>query len=669
MSSPNQTITAEDLYRMQLIVAAEQAPDGKNAVISVQSVDQVTEKKYSHLYLTNLETSKTTKFTNGKQSDSSPKWAPDSKTIFFISNRDEEKQPQFYQIPISGGEAQKISSLAGEIDQYLISADGKKIYFQFRKKDQTVIDRDKDEQTKKLGIVSREINRTFYRLDGYGYYPLERWHLWELNIEDGSTRQLTDHEIYDETDPFLSPDGKILGFFSNRTPDPDLDYEVTDLYLLDLVTLEFTKLDTPEGSKNHGAFSPDGKWILYTGQDGKGKDWKNTNLWIVATDGSNQAINLTRSVDININGGAINDNGAIPGITPIWSNDSQSIFYQVGRFGNGTFDKINIHTKQPETLMDKPGVVGGVSFDQKQNQITFIFGQAQALPQLFQYKLGQPKNEITQLTHFNEHWFNQLDLGELSEQWFKGSDGNDLQGWILKPPGFDPNKKYPSILEIHGGPLTQYGNLFMHEFYFLASKGYIVYFTNPRGGQGYGEEHAKAIYDGKWGTKDYDDLMAWVDEVEKLPYMDKTRMGVTGGSYGGYMTNWIIGHTDRFKAAVTQRCVSNLISMWGSSDFNYGFQQIFGNQAPYQSIETLWECSPMKYIGNAKTPTLVIYSEQDLRCPLEQGQQVFTALKTMGVDTKFVIFPDEPHGLSRTGRTDRRIKRLKEISDWFDRYL
>jgi dipeptidyl aminopeptidase/acylaminoacyl peptidase len=314
-------------------------------------------------------------------------------------------------------------------------------------------------------------------------------------------------------------------------------------------------------------------------------------------------------------------------------------------------------------------VVGGASFDQKQTKITFVFGQAQTLPQLFQYKLNQPKNEITQLTHFNQSWFNELELGQLEERWFKGSDGNDLQGWILKPAGFDPQKKYPSILEIHGGPLTQYGNLWMHEFYYLAAKEFIVYFTNPRGGQGYGEEHAKAIYNGKWGTKDYEDLMAWVDEVEKLPYVDKTRMGVTGGSYGGYMTAWIIGHTDRFKAAVVQRCVSNLISMWGSSDFNYGFQQIFGNQAPYQSIETLWECSPMKYIGNAKTPTLIIHSEQDLRCPLEQGQQVFTALKTLGVDTKFVIFPEEPHGLSRMGRTDRRIKRLNEIADWFERYL
>jgi len=196
----------------------------------------------------------------------------------------------------------------------------------------------------------------------------------------------------------------------------------------------------------------------------------------------------------------------------------------------------------------------------------------------------------------------------------------------------------------------------------------VVFFTNPRGGSGYGEEHAKAITN-DWGGADYDDLMAWVDLICAKDYIDSQRLGVTGGSYGGYMTNWIIGHTDRFKAAVTQRSVSNLVSMWGSSDMNWVFQQEFGNKAPYETIDRLWACSPMKYIGNAKTPTLVIHSEMDLRCPIEQGEQVFVALQRIGVESKMVRFPDEPHGLSRTGRTDRRIARLNHMLNWFDKYL
>ena len=220
----------------------------------------------------------------------------------------------------------------------------------------------------------------------------------------------------------------------------------------------------------------------------------------------------------------------------------------------------------------------------------------------------------------------------------------------------------------NGGPLTQYGNCFMHEFYYLAAQGYVVYFSNPRGGQGYGEAHAKAIWN-NWGTADYEDVMALVDFVQQKPYIDKNRMGVTGGSYGGYMTNWIIGHTDRFKAAVTQRCVSNLISLYGSSDFNWLISQMIADEPPWQNLEHYWGQSPMKYIGDVKTPTLVIHSEDDLRCAIEQGEQVFVALKRLGVDTEMVRFPDEPHGLSRGGRTDRRIERLNQILRWFDRYL
>jgi dipeptidyl aminopeptidase/acylaminoacyl peptidase len=216
--------------------------------------------------------------------------------------------------------------------------------------------------------------------------------------------------------------------------------------------------------------------------------------------------------------------------------------------------------------------------------------------------------------------------------------------------------------------MVQYGNFFMHEFFFLAANGYVVYFSNPRGGQGYGEAHCKAIWN-NWGTVDYDDVIAWADLVARKRYIDTRRMGVTGGSYGGFMTNWIIGQTDRFKAAVTQRSVSNFISMWGSSDFNWSFQYELGNKPPWASLENYWRQSPMKHIGKAKTPTLVIHSEQDLRCAIEQGEQVYVALKRLGVDTELVRFPDEPHGLSRGGRTDRRIERLKHILRWFDRYL
>jgi dipeptidyl aminopeptidase/acylaminoacyl peptidase len=353
---------------------------------------------------------------------------------------------------------------------------------------------------------------------------------------------------------------------------------------------------------------------------------------------------------------------------PTFAKDGSKVFFQVARHGNTHLYSIAVSggRRSPEVVIGGKGVVGAYSFDAGQAKLAYFYAGIDTPGDLWFRELTTGRTR--RLTRVNDRVLRGLDLGETEEVWIKGSGGNGIHGWILKPPGFRKNRKYPSILEIHGGPRVQYGNFFMHEFYYLAANGYVVYFCNPRGGQGYGEAHSKAIWNA-WGTADYEDIMTWTDYVRRKPYVDGRRMGVTGGSYGGYMTNWIIGHTDRFKAAVTQRSVSNYISMWGSSDFNWVFQMELGNEPPWKGFANYWRQSPMKYMGNAKTPTLVIHSEQDLRCAIEQGEQVFVALKRLGVNTEMVRFPDEPHGLSRGGRTDRRVVRLKHILRWFDRYL
>ncbi|MCB0183379.1 MAG: S9 family peptidase, partial [Caldilineaceae bacterium] len=225
-----------------------------------------------------------------------------------------------------------------------------------------------------------------------------------------------------------------------------------------------------------------------------------------------------------------------------------------------------------------------------------------------------------------------------------------------------------AILEIHGGPHLMYGYQFVFEFHYLAAQGYVVAFANPRGSRGYGEAHTGAIADGHGGV-DYSDLMAWSDFVAQQPYVDADRLGVTGLSYGGYMTNWIIGHTDRFRAAVSQNGVCNLISGWGTSDINWLIQHSFGHRPPWENFAFFWERSPLQYVGQIKTPTLILHSEQDQRCPIEQGEQLFVALKVAGVPTEMIRFPDEPHLLPTAGRTDRRIAWLKAMRGWFDRYL
>ncbi len=658
-------ITAEDLYQFNLISEPQVSPDGKLAIFCLRRADKETEKVHSNLWLVPTSGKPARQFTYGSQSDTHPRFSPDGSRIAFLSNRDDEKQLQIYLMPLKGGEARPITDLKGTIKSLEWSPDGTKLLLQFRKKDAEEIIRESDEKKKELGIVCRQITRVFFKEDGVGFLPKGRWHALCVDVKSEKIQQFTEDDAYDTLDPHWSPDGLQIAFCSNHKKDPDLDPDAIDLYVFSVKDGTTRRIETPVGPKGNPTFSPDGNLIAYYGHKGKGQSWKETRLWVIPASGDGEALNLTKDYDFDVSSWTINDMGDLPQVAPIWSSDGKRIYFQVAHHGNTVLKSVSLKGEVADVVSDE-GVVGTFTLDSKQQRLLYFHANMQDTGQVYLRKLATNRSRV--LTHTNKDLLDELDLGKIEEVWFKGASGNDLQGWILTPPGFDPAKKYPSILEIHGGPLVQYGNFFMHEFYYLAAQGYVVYFCNPRGGQGYGEQHAKAIHN-NWGTADYEDVMAWADYVEKKPYIDSSRMGVTGGSYGGYMTNWIIGHSNRFSAAVTQRSVSNLISMYGSSDFNWAFQEEFGGLPPWEDLENFWRQSPMKYIGNVTTPTLVIHSEQDLRCAIEQDEQVFVALKRLGVDTKMIRFPDEPHGLSRNGRTDRRVARLENICCWFDRYL
>ncbi|KYK35545.1 MAG: S9 family peptidase [Theionarchaea archaeon] len=660
------SITAEDLYNFRLISDCQISPDGRHIIFSVQRVDKETEKKYSNLWIVPTDGGPAKQFTHGNQKDTHPRWAPEGSKIAFLSNRDDEKQAQIYLIPLAGGEARRLTDLKGTFEGFEWSPNGSQLVSTFRKKDEEELEREENEQKKELGVVYRHITRVFYKEDGEGFLPKERFHLWVIDVSTGEATQVTDSDIYDETEPCWAPDGKEIVFCSNRTEDPDLDPDAIDLYIVPAAGGEFREIETPAGPKRAPQFSPDGKWVAYLGSEGKGLGWKLNSLWVVPADGSESARNLTEQFDVETFAVTINDMpGVLPTTHPIWLNDGREIYFQVSHHGNTVLKSLAVQDNSLEPVIDT-GVAGLVTFDDAQSVMAYLHADMKIPGEI--WVRDRASGESRQLTHMNEQLLQTIELGSVEEVWFPGAEGYHLQGWIITPPHFDKTKTYPSILEIHGGPRVQYGNFFMHEFFFLAAQGYIIYFCNPRGSRGYGEEHSKAIVN-NWGTLDYEDLMALTDYMEKKPYIDKERMGVTGGSYGGYMTNWIIGHTDRFKAAVTQRSVSNWTSMYGSSDLNWSFQPEFGDEPPWKNIDNWWRQSPIKYIENAKTPTLVIHSEQDLRADVEQGLQVFVALKRSGVETELLLFPDEPHGLSRTGRTDRRIVRLTYMKQWFDRYL
>jgi dipeptidyl aminopeptidase/acylaminoacyl peptidase len=669
VSPKKRLVQAEDLYQFKLVSQLRLSPDGATVVYAVHRVDRKTEKKYSNLWLASIQgaSPETIQFTYGDHSDTQPRWSPDGKSIAFLSNRgDQEKPAQVYLIALRGGEAHPLTSIEGAISEFSWSPDGRQILCSVTKFDPEELERQKDEQKKKLGVVVRHYDRLFYKLDGVGYLPHERNHLWLVDVRTGKARQLTDHPVRDELQPAWSPDGRWIAYLSNISTSPDERPEHIDLFIIPAKGGEPRLVETPAGVKELVSFSPDGKWLAYYGAQGEGLVYKNMSLWIVPVDGSAPARDLLEPYDLHCSPWVLNDIGQPEQISPTWTLDSQRILFQVSLHGSSLLQSIDREGKDLQTIISKGGVVGSFSLDKAHNHLAYFYGKMDDPGQVILRDLNTGKD--TQLTSLNHSLLASLDLGTIEEVWFKGPDHNDLQGWILKPPGFSPEKKYPSIMEIHGGPLAQYGAFFMHEFYFLAAQGYVVYFSNPRGGRGYGEAHARANYR-CWGGPDYDDLMSWADYLEQQPYIDPERMGVTGGSYGGYMTLWIIGHTRRFRGAVTQRCVSNFVSMWGSSDFNWAFEYEISDKPPFEDLETYWNLSPMKYIGSARTPTLVIHNEMDLRCPIEQGEQAFVALKRLGVDTEMVRFPDEFHGLSRTGRTDRRIARLNHILRWFEKYL
>jgi dipeptidyl aminopeptidase/acylaminoacyl peptidase len=666
--SKKRWVKAEDLYEFKTVQNVRLAPDGRRIIFASQRVDAKTEKKYSNLWMLPVDLSaRASQFTYGNQNDSAPSWSPDGSQIAFLSNRGNlEKPAQIYLIPSDGGEARPLTQIKGSIGTFSWSPDGKRLVCQVTLTDKEVLEREEDEQKRKLGVVARHYKRVFYKLDGTGYLPQERCHIWVVDVQNGKANQLTNHPVYDELGAAWSPDGKWIVYLSNRSSDPDFKFESVDLFIIPASGGEARKIETELGEKDLPNFSPDGKWIAYYGGLGEDEGWRNTSLWVVPADGSQKPRQLTQKYDLHVSPWTINDLGDPEIMAPTWSKDSRKIYFPVSYHGSSILDCINIQGEKLETIIGEGGVVGSFNFDRDQKKLCYFYGKMDNPSQIC--ILDMDTHQPLALHSHNEELLKKLELGEIEEVWFKGADGNDLQGWILKPPDFDPAKKYPSILEIHGGPQVQYGNFFMHEFYYFASKGYVVYFCNPRGGRGYGEAHTRAIW-GSWGGADYADLMCWTDYMEKQAYIDTSRMGVTGGSYGGYMTVWIIGHTQRFKAAVAQRCVSNFLSMWGSSDFNWVFQREIRARQPFFDFEKFWKMSPIAYIGNAKTPTKVIHNEFDLRCPIEQGEQVFVALKSLGVDTEMVRFPDEFHGLSRTGRTDRRISRLNHIISWFDAYL
>lgn len=666
-------VVAEDLLVIKLVGDPQVSPDGTKCVFTVKTIDAEKNRYLSHLWLADLKTGEVRQFTFGEVSDVLPKWSPDGKLIAFVRTDLREKRSQIWLIRVDGGEAWQLTKLdEGSIGEPVWSPDGTFLAFTFRPThpDWTQEVRKKRQETGKSN-PPRIITRLFYRLDGVGFLDM-RQHIWVCDVRTGEAKQVTDGD-YDDHSPAWSPDGSKIAFVSNRSDDPEeKPYEV-DIWLVSPDGGPLTKLPTPTGYKGNLSWSPNGEWLAYVGHESKDDPWvpRNDKVWAVNLK-TGEVRCLTETLDRDVGNATLSDmrEAFTGGGRPVWDAESSRVFFTVSDKGNCHLYSADLNGNwQP--LTEGPMDIYAFSADKFATSFVLALSKPTMPGELFTLKVqtgsAVTATELRQLTHINSDLLDKVKLSEPEEVWFDSFDGTKIQGWLLKPPDFDMTKRYPLLLYIHGGPHAQYGNTFFHEFQFHAARGYIVFYTNPRGSMGY-EESFAAIIRGSWGDVDFKDIMAAADFAASLPFVDETRMAVAGGSYGGYMTNWIVTHTDRFRCAVTDRSVVDLVSMAGTSDFPFKPEGYWEGNF-WDRPEKLWEQSPLRYAANVKTPLLIIHSEGDLRCPIGQAEELFAALKRLKKEVVFVRYPQETsHGLSRSGPPDLRIDRLNRIAEWLDKW-
>lgn len=663
--SRRRSIAADDLYKLEVLTSVALSPSERQVAYTIETIDREENKYFSHLYLRDFAAGTEAQFTHGKVHDGKPCWSPDGCQMAFVSRRD--KKTGIYLIPAAGGAERKVIELDGSIGDLLWTPDGRSLVFALRYNDSHFIE---DEKKKSEPPVFRHVTRLLYRLDGVGFLPKDPFQVYTLDLASAKLRRITSGKR-DNHSPALSPDGKWVAFISNRSKDPDLETLRDDLFVIPFKGGRERLIAAPAGPKAAVKFSPDGKLLAYVGHANPRDPWGVTNhhVWLVGVNGSPKAHDLMPKFDRMAFDQTIADLADVHDAASIeWSRDGKRLFFVSSDTGNTNLYYIPRSGGKPTRIFKGKCHLKGFSVNGSTETVAMIYADLQTPGDLYlcPTAYGGEKRARRQ-SQLNRFLRSEVKLGRVRELFFPSFDGTRVQGWLVTPPNFSPTRKYPSILEIHGGPRVQYGFTFFHEMQYLAAQGYVVLYTNPRGGSGRGETWADAIAEG-WGDLDYRDCMAAADWLESQRFIDKKRMGVTGGSYGGYMTNWIVGHTDRFKAAVTQRSVVELESFFGSSDIGWTLEREF-NGFPWTNKENYERCSPLTYCHKIRTPLLILHNERDHRCNIEQAEQLFTRLKVLGKTVELVRFPDEFHGLSRHGRPDRRLARLDWILKWFNRYL
>jgi len=634
-------LTPADELGLVSVGAPEVSPDGMWVAYSVSRYCSESEKRVGDIFLVPFAGGAPRQLTNASGVETGYSWSPDSSTVAFAAERDDDQKSQVYAIRIDGGEARRITDLETGAKDPRWSPDGKLIAFT-----SSVGELHTEEQREAFGDVLYAVHPRFYHL-GRGWDDGSRKRIFVVPAEGGEARQLTDGECADEGDHSWawSPDSTEIVYVSNRSPEwwNTID---TNIYVVDIASGESRQLTTNVGPDHSPVFSPDGKYIAHRASYEYNYESENYKIHVVPRNGGEARV-LTRALDRNVRAIA-------------WGPASQRIYFTASSHGAR-----NLHWVAIDQADEFHDVTTGANqifrFRVVDTDRFVLHASTDVIPTEVWTLIN---GEQRQLTREASAWWADRQVSPSEEIWIESTDGARVQGWLIKPVGYEKGSRVPLILNIHGGPHGMYSPSFRFDYQLLANHGYAVLYTNPRGSDGYGQAFADAIH-GDWHTKPMADLMAFVDHVVEMGVAEPEALGVTGGSYGGYMTNWIIGHTDRFAAAISSAGLSNMVSFSGTTDEQFFSEKEMGG-VPWESRETHLSNSPLWAAESFRTPTMVLHGSDDWRVRPEQGVQLFVALQKEGVPSVYVEFPGEQHGLKEP---EHRVLQYRLKLEWFDHWL
>ena len=642
-------LTDDTFMEMESIRSPNISPDGRHILFTRTWVDKMEDRSQSNLWIVGVDGQRVRELTHGNWRDSSPVWSLDGKKIAFLSDRG--GTTQIHVMWLDTREVAQLTYLDNTPSNLRWSPDGKMLAFtMFIRDDKPILSLKLPKRPRgaKWAAPAIIIDRLSWRRDGRGPVPKGFSHIYTIDAELGGTPKKITSGDYSHSDPQWSADGQKIYFSAIRKPEAEYLHGDSEIYSVDLKTLEIEILTDRKGPDRSPRVSPDGKWIAYTGYDDKNYTRHLSHMYIMEAQKKEKKKRLLA--------------GDLPNSpsSMTWAHDSSGLYYLMAEKGESNLYFVSMAGKIKK-ITEGIHYFSGLSMA-KTGQVVTTLSTFYRPDYLVTFNLAKP-GEIKELVDFNQDILADVTLGEVEEMWFKSPDGLDLQGWLIKPPTFEPNKKYPMILYIHGGPWAMYSVRFSWPWQNFAANGFAVLYMNPRGSTGYGQDFVNGIQFSYPG-KDFDDLMAGVDAAVAKGFIDEENLFVCGGSGGGCLTAWIVGHTARFRAAVSMRPVINWHSFVGTTDGASWYRQF--QKHPWEDPMEYAVRSPLHYVANVTTPTMVMTGEEDLRTPMGQSEEFYRALKMLKKDTLLVRMPGEYHGWRRPSH--RLLQQLYLIG-WFEKHM